>query len=132
MCNCHCLTISSGVEFVQLFQIHGNIYSRESDFLMPGFLVQLKLFRNFKDIIIVRVTFDGTLSFRRKCFTTYCAVISWDRTDHRLVELQEMSSCTVPRINTYLQIVVSPSCRNIHVPTVVWSSKQSNAHLVVS
>ena len=28
----------------------------------------------------VRVTFDGTLSFHRKCLKT-CAVISWDRTD---------------------------------------------------
>ena len=37
----------------------------------------------------VRVTFDETLSFRRKCLKT-CAVISWDRTDRRLVELQEM------------------------------------------
>ena len=46
------------------------------------------------------VTFDGTFSFRRKCLETYYAVISWDRTVRRLVELQEMSSCAVARINT--------------------------------
>ena len=52
-------------------------------------------------------------SFRRKCLETYCAVISWDRTDRRLVELQKMSPCAVPRINTYLPIVVSFSLRAV-------------------
>ena len=38
-----------------------------------------------------RVTFDGTLSFRRNYLETRCAVISWDRTDRRLAQLQEHS-----------------------------------------
>ena len=41
--------------------------------------------------LVVRVTFDGILTFRRKCLETCCAVISSDRTDRRLVHLQEMS-----------------------------------------
>ena len=39
----------------------------------------------------VRVKFDGTFSFRRKCLDTCCAVISWDRTDRRHAQLQEIS-----------------------------------------
>ena len=42
-------------------------------------------------VLIVRVTFEGMLFFRRKCLKTCCAVISWDRTDRRLVQLQERS-----------------------------------------
>ena len=48
-------------------------------------------------MIPVRVTFDGTLSFRWKCLETCCAVISWDRTDRHLAQWQEMS-CTDRRL----------------------------------
>ena len=63
--------------------------------------------------IYVRVTFDGTLTFRRKCLETCYVVISRDRTDRCLVELQEMLSCVVAGINTYLPIVVSFSLRTV-------------------
>ena len=84
---------------------------------------------NIKIIIQVRVTFDGTLSFRRKCLKTCCAVISWDRTDRRLVELQEMSSKN-KHVTTGRRLV---QFENSHVPIVIsCTCNQSNAHLVAS
>ena len=57
----------------------------------------------------VRVTFDGTVSFRRKCLKTCCVIISWDRTI--------VVSCSCKKY--HIPTVVSSSCRNIHIPTVV-------------
>ena len=44
---------------------------------------------------------------------TCCAVTSWDRTDCRLVEMQEISSRAVPRKNMYLPVVVSFCFRTV-------------------
>ena len=49
-------------------------------------------FQIVPQIISVRVTFDGTFSFLRKCLKT-CAIFTWDRTDRRLAQLQK---CHVP------------------------------------
>ena len=55
--------------------------------------------------INIRVTFAGTLWFRRNCLEACCAVVSWDGADRR-IELQEMSSGAISGNNTCVHIVV--------------------------